>query len=175
MLRDRLVCKLFCGKGWRKPKGFAPARREGRVACLATLRLLCCYSAAQGGRSANAPPERDGRVALLATLKLLCGGGLEGATAAPLLLRRGRQSYSAPYCLGEASRFTSFPNLRLLRGRLWAPATSSGGRRPCTFYTFDAWEQLGAFGLHRLHAAVHMRAAAAGGLTPTTRWTPAGV
>ena len=97
-------------KGGENPKGPAPARREGRVACFATLRLLCCYSAAQGGRRANAPLERDGRVAVLATLKLLCGGGLEGAPAAPLLLRRGGQSYSAPCCLGEASRFTSFSN-----------------------------------------------------------------
>ena len=133
--------------------------------------LHCGFSAATLRRKveeAQIPsPGRDGRVALLATLKLLCGGGLEGATAAPLLLRRGGQSYSAPCCLGEASRFTSFPNLRLLRGRLWAPATISGGRRPCTFYTLDAWEQLGAFDLHRLHAAFHIRAAAAGGLTPT--------
>ena len=108
VLRTAGVQAIMRQKGRENVKDPAPARREGRVAFLATLRLLCCSSAAQGGRRANAPPERDGRVALLATLKLLCGGGLEGATAAPLLLRRGRQSYSAPYCLGEASRFTSF-------------------------------------------------------------------
>ena len=90
MFRVRLVCKLVCGKRVaNNPKSLASAGWEGRVAFFATLRLLCCYSCGKVGEEQMSPPGRDGRVAFFAALLLLCGGGLEGAPAAPLLLRRG--------------------------------------------------------------------------------------
>ena len=159
MFRVRLVCKLLCGRGLRKAKGLAPARREGRVAFLATLRLLCCYSAAQGGRRATSPAW--------AGRQLLCGGGLERAPA-------------APSCCDEAGRATLRPGALARRagshlfqlcgcsaagfGHLRALAAAVG-LAPSTPWTHGSNWGLSIYTV--CTPLFHIRAAAAGGLTPT--------
>ena len=176
MFRVRLVCKLVCGKGLRKTQKpcFCRVGRQSCIFCYAAAPLLLLLRRKVGEEHIS-PPGRDGRVAFFAALLLLCGGGLEGAPAAPLLLRRGGQSYSAPCCLSEGSKFTHFPTLRLLSaagfGHLRALAAAVGLAASTPWTHGSNW---GPSILHLLHAAIHMRAAAAGGLTPTTRWTPAG-